>query len=39
VILYRNMWLRELSAMVDGRPLKQWQVPKALTTQTGVTPN
>ncbi|HEX3972886.1 MAG TPA: Rieske 2Fe-2S domain-containing protein [Stellaceae bacterium] len=39
VILWRNMWLRELGAMVDGRPLKQWQVPNALTTQTGVTPN
>jgi 5,5'-dehydrodivanillate O-demethylase len=39
VILYRNMWLRELSAMVEGRPLKRWHVPNALTTQTGVTPN
>lgn len=38
VILYRNMWMRELAAMVDGRPMKRWQVPNALTTQTGVTP-
>lgn len=39
VILYRNMWLRELTALAEGRPLKHWQPPNALTTQTGVTPN
>ncbi len=39
VILYRNIWLRELNALADGRPLKRWHVPNALTTQTGVTPN
>jgi 5,5'-dehydrodivanillate O-demethylase oxygenase subunit len=39
VILWRNMWIRELGAMVEGGPLKRWQVPNALTTQTGVTPN
>lgn len=39
VILYRNMWLRELNALAEGRPLKHWQPPSALTTQTGVTPN
>jgi 5,5'-dehydrodivanillate O-demethylase len=39
VILYRNMWMRELNAMVEGRKLKNWQIPNALTTQTGVTPN
>jgi 5,5'-dehydrodivanillate O-demethylase len=38
VILYRNMWIRELSALAEGRPLKNWQIPNALTTQTGVTP-
>jgi len=35
VILYRNMWMRELAALAEGRPLKQWRVPEALTTQTG----
>ena len=39
VILWRNIWLRELGALAEGRPLKPWQVPNALTTQTGVTPN
>jgi hypothetical protein len=39
VILWRNIWLRELGALAEGRPLKRWQVPSALTTQTGVTPN
>jgi hypothetical protein len=33
------MWLRELNAMVESRPMKRWHVPNALTTQTGVTPN
>jgi hypothetical protein len=39
VILYRNIWLRELNALAEGRPLKHWQIPNALTTQTGVTAN
>jgi 5,5'-dehydrodivanillate O-demethylase len=39
VILYRSMWIRELTALTEGRPLKQWHVPNALTTQTGTTPN
>ncbi|HWE73408.1 MAG TPA: Rieske 2Fe-2S domain-containing protein [Stellaceae bacterium] len=39
VILWRNMWLREVGAMVEGRPMKHWQVPKTLTTQTGMTPS
>jgi 5,5'-dehydrodivanillate O-demethylase len=39
VILWRNMWLRELGALANGRPLKNWQIPQALTTQTGVTPS
>jgi 5,5'-dehydrodivanillate O-demethylase len=36
VILFRQMWLRELSALAEGRPLKRWRVPSALVTQTGV---
>jgi len=36
VILFRKMWLRELAALSEGRPLKQWLPPRALVTQTGV---
>lgn len=27
LILLRRMWLREVAAMLDGRPLKDWAVP------------
>jgi hypothetical protein len=36
IILFRKLWLRELAALAEGRPLKTWQVPRALETQTGV---
>jgi 5,5'-dehydrodivanillate O-demethylase len=36
IILFRRIWLRELAALAEGRPLKHWQVPQALATQTGV---
>jgi hypothetical protein len=36
IILFRKLWLRELAAFAAGRPLKSWQVPRALETQTGV---
>ena len=36
VILFRKLWLRELTALAEGRTLKRWQVPSALATQTGV---
>ena len=36
VILFRRIWLRELAALAESRPLKRWQVPSALVTQTGV---
>ncbi len=28
IILLRNIWERELRALADGRPLKQWSRPK-----------
>jgi len=28
VIFYRQLWLRELQALAEGRPLKQWRVPE-----------
>jgi 5,5'-dehydrodivanillate O-demethylase len=36
VILFRRIWMRELAALAEGRPLKRWRVPNALATQTGV---
>ncbi len=36
IILYRRIWMRELVAMAEGRAMKQWQIPKALVTQSGV---
>jgi 5,5'-dehydrodivanillate O-demethylase oxygenase subunit len=35
IILFRKIWMRELKAFAEARPLKQWQVPNALATQTG----
>lgn len=36
VSMIRRIWNRELSALRDGLPLKNWQVPKGLTTTRGV---
>ncbi|MGH7035395.1 MAG: Rieske 2Fe-2S domain-containing protein [Stellaceae bacterium] len=36
IILFRKLWLRELAAFAAGRPIKRWQVPRALETQTGI---
>jgi len=36
VVLFRRIWLRELKALAEGKPLKAWQVPEMLATQTGV---
>jgi 5,5'-dehydrodivanillate O-demethylase len=30
VIFYRKLWLRELAALAQGRPLKAWKVPDEL---------
>jgi 5,5'-dehydrodivanillate O-demethylase len=31
VVFHRNLWRRELRAMAEGRPLKQWRYPTELT--------
>jgi len=36
VVLYRRIWMRELAALAEGSPLKCWQVPSELATQSGV---
>ena len=36
ITLFRNIWIREVQAMLDGAPLKAWQPPAALTTKTGI---
>jgi 5,5'-dehydrodivanillate O-demethylase len=35
VILFRRLWIRELTALAEGLPLKHWQVPSELATQSG----
>ena len=30
LILYRSLWLREMRALAEGRPLKQWHCPEDL---------
>jgi 5,5'-dehydrodivanillate O-demethylase len=34
VILFRKLWARELRALAEGHPLKQWQRPAALAVTT-----
>ncbi len=34
VILLRKMWTRELRALAEGRPLKQWKRPDDLVAST-----
>jgi 5,5'-dehydrodivanillate O-demethylase oxygenase subunit len=36
VILLRKIWERELRALAEGRPLKEWRVPDGLVATTGV---
>ena len=36
VILLRQIWARELQALAEGRPLKQWVCPEQLSATTGV---
>ena len=36
ITLFRNIWLREVQALLDGAPLKHWRPPAALATKTGV---
>jgi 5,5'-dehydrodivanillate O-demethylase len=38
VILLRKIWERELRALADGRPLKQWRWPGYVLATTGVEP-
>ncbi len=35
VVLVRNLWLRELHAMAEGRPLKQWTWSEKLAATVG----
>ena len=36
IILLRNIWRRELRALAEGRPLKQWRRPERLAATVGV---
>jgi 5,5'-dehydrodivanillate O-demethylase len=36
IILLRQIWARELRALAEGRPLKEWARPAALAATTGV---
>ena len=36
VILLRKLWLRELNALADGRPLTEWRYPQELDRRSGV---
>ena len=35
VVLVRNLWLRELKALAEGRPLKQWSWSESLAATIG----
>jgi 5,5'-dehydrodivanillate O-demethylase len=35
IILLRKIWLRELQALAEGRPMKQWVQPQSLTAAFG----
>jgi 5,5'-dehydrodivanillate O-demethylase len=35
VIMLRNLWKRELRALAEGRPLKQWTQPDSMTVVVG----
>src|SRR5439155_22284773 len=36
IILMRKIWLRELRALGEGRPLKKWSCPEGLFATSGV---
>jgi hypothetical protein len=36
IILMRKIWLRELRALSEGRPLKNWILPDKLAATSGV---
>jgi hypothetical protein len=36
VILTRKLWLREVSALLEGKPLTQWKMPSQPFVQVGV---
>jgi len=36
IVLLRKIWLRELQALAQGRPLKAWAQPHHLTAAFGV---
>jgi 5,5'-dehydrodivanillate O-demethylase len=36
VILLHQIWTRELTALAEGRPLKQWSRPPELVVASGV---
>jgi 5,5'-dehydrodivanillate O-demethylase oxygenase subunit len=36
IILMRKIWLRELRALAEGRPLKSWSCPEGLLATSGV---
>lgn len=38
VVLLRRIWSREMKAMVEGRPLKQWRYPDGMEPTTGSEP-
>ena len=35
VLLYRQIWERELHSLAEGRPLKQWHRPERVETVYG----
>ena len=39
VALVRKIWLRELAAFAEGRPVKQWEVPAGLADKTQPQPS
>jgi 5,5'-dehydrodivanillate O-demethylase len=36
VILLRSLWTRELQALAEDRPLKEWSRPERVSALTGV---
>jgi 5,5'-dehydrodivanillate O-demethylase len=36
IILMRKIWLRELRALAEGRPLKEWRLPGEVQAKSGV---
>jgi 5,5'-dehydrodivanillate O-demethylase len=36
VVMLRNIWYRELRALAEGRPLKEWKNPHGIAPTTGL---